>query len=85
MKEIQILHLANLLALAFTANLPLGYLRESSARYSWQWFLYIHLSIPFLLTVRLFYGFGWWAIPFTVAMAVAGQILGGRIRRGRPR
>jgi hypothetical protein len=28
-------------------------------------------------------GFGWEIIPFTLAFAVAGQILGSRIRRRR--
>lgn len=77
------LNLANLFAIAFLVNLPLGYLRESSRRYSLRWFVYIHLSIPFILTVRLTYGFDWRAIPFTILCAVAGQVLGGRIRRRR--
>jgi hypothetical protein len=82
---LQTLHLANLLTLAFLSNIPLGYLRESSRRYSLRWFVYIHLSIPFLLTVRIYYDFGWQAVPFTIGCAVLGQIAGGRIRRRRPR
>jgi hypothetical protein len=75
------LHIANLLGFAFLANLPLGYMRESSRKYSLPWFIYIHMSIPFILTMRISYEFGWEAVPFTLACAVTGQLLGGRIRR----
>ncbi|MBE0598150.1 MAG: hypothetical protein IH614_12850 [Desulfuromonadales bacterium] len=77
--------MTNLFAIALLANIPLGYLREASRRYSYRWFLYIHLSIPLILAVRLGYGFGWPAVPPTIAFAVAGQILGGRLQRRRRR
>ncbi len=79
----QSLNLANLFFIAFLVNVPLGYLRESATRYSFRWFLFIHLSIPFILLARLGYGFSWQIVPFTIASAIAGQILGGRIKRGR--
>ncbi len=79
----QSLNLANLIFLAFLINLPLGYLRQASRRYSFRWFLYIHLSIPFIFLARLGYGFSWPIIPLTVLSAVAGQIVGGRLKRRR--
>lgn len=75
------LSLAGLLLFAMLINLPLGFLRDASPRYSLRWFVYIHLSIPFILLLRLREGFGWKVIPLTIACAVFGQILGGRIRR----
>jgi hypothetical protein len=75
------LNLAGLLLFAFLINLPLGFLRETSPKYSLRWFVYIHLSIPFIIALRLREGFGWRIIPLTIACAVFGQILGGRIRR----
>lgn len=75
------LSLAGLLLFAILINLPLGFLREASPRYSLRWFVCIHLSIPFILLLRLREGFGWKVIPLTIACAVFGQILGGRIRR----
>jgi hypothetical protein len=75
------LNLAGLLIFAFLINLPLGFLREATAKYSLRWFVYIHLSIPFIIALRLREGFGWKIIPLTIACAVFGQILGGRIRR----
>lgn len=75
------LNLAGLLIFAFLINLPLGFLRETTAKYSLRWFVYIHLSIPFIIALRLREGFSWKIIPLTIACAVFGQVLGGRIRR----
>ena len=75
------LGLAILLAFALLANLPLGYLREETPKYSLRWFLYIHLSIPFIVLLRVTEGFGWEVIPFTLICAVAGQLAGSRYRR----
>jgi len=69
----------SLLSFALLANIPLGYLRQRCRKYSLRWFVYIHLSIPFIATWRLTSDIGWRIIPFTLAAAVAGQILGGRI------
>ncbi len=77
------LKLTALLLFALLANLPLGFLREGSPRYSLRWFVYIHLSIPFIIALRVWEGFGWKVIPLTLVCAVAGQFLGGRIRRRR--
>lgn len=73
--------LAGLLGFAFFANLPLGYLRENCEKFSVRWFVYVHLSIPFIIALRLLEGFGWRVIPFTLVCAVAGQLVGGRVRR----
>jgi hypothetical protein len=75
------LNLAGLLLFAFLINLPLGFMRETSPKYSLRWFVFIHLSIPFIIALRLREGFGWRIIPLTIACAVVGQIIGGRIRR----
>lgn len=75
------LQLTSLLVFAFGSNLPLGYLRETSRKYSLRWFALIHLSIPFIIALRLLFDFDWTVIPFTLACAVAGQIIGSRIRR----
>lgn len=75
--------MTNLLCFAFFANLPLGFLRESTRKLSLRWFVYVHISIPFILAMRIGYDFGWKAVPFTLACAVAGQLLGGYIKRQR--
>jgi len=85
MDSTQTLHLAILLLFAVLANVLLGFLRESSRKYSLRWFVYIHLSIPAIILLRLHYGFGWSLVPLTLLCAVGGQITGGWIRRGASR
>jgi len=77
----QILLLATLLFFSFGSNLPLGYFRENSRKFSPRWFILVHASIPFIVVMRITFGFNWYWIPFTLGCAVAGQLLGGRIRR----
>lgn len=77
----RILQLIILLIFAFGVNLPLGYMRETSRKYSLRWFVLIHLSIPFIIALRMVEGFSWHLIPLTILMAVAGQIVGGQMRR----
>ena len=76
-----ILPLAALLIFSFGANLPLGYLRETSRRFSLHWFVLVHLSIPFIVALRSMFGFGWQVIPLTFCCAIAGQVIGSRLRR----
>ena len=73
--------LISLLAFSLLSNIPLGYLREKTRPYSLRWFVYIHLSIPFIVALRHSLGFGWEVIPFSIACAVVGQLAGSRYRR----
>lgn len=75
------MQLTGLLAFALGSNLPLGYLRETTRKFSIRWFALIHLSIPFIIILRLALDFSWQVIPFTLACAVVGQVVGARIRR----
>ncbi|MCK4503110.1 MAG: hypothetical protein KAU22_08740 [Desulfuromonadales bacterium] len=66
---------------AFGSNVPLGYFRETTRKFSPAWFILIHISIPFIITLRTMLGFNWHWIPLTLIAAVAGQLIGSRIRR----
>jgi len=57
-------------------NIPLGKLRERSRKFSWQWILWIHASIPLIIALRVWLQLHWVAIPINIASAVAGQFLG---------
>lgn len=83
MDATQAIKFTSLLLCALFANIPLGYLREGSRKFSVRWFVYIHLSIPFIIAMRLLEGFGLEVIPLTIACAVIGQVAGGRVRRRR--
>lgn len=65
------------IAVAFLANLPMGYWRSITRKYSPAWFLAIHLTIPFIILVRIKLGLGYSFIPFSFAAAIAGQLSGG--------
>ena len=75
--------LIGLIILAFAVSVPCGYLRQNYKKYSFMWFLLIHLPIPFIILLRLKAGFGWHVIPFTLGGSVAGQIVGGIVSRRR--
>lgn len=62
-------------------NVPLGYLREGRRKYSAAWFLYVHLSIPLIVYLRVANHVTPWLIPVFILCALGGQILGGTIRR----
>ena len=64
---------------ALVLNLPFGYLRVKTKKFSVMWFLYIHLPIPFIFVLRTMAGFGYKFIPILVVGAVLGQLLGGRL------
>jgi hypothetical protein len=64
---------------AFLINIPMGYWRVMVRKYSWQWFLAIHLAVPLIFLLRVKSGLGYGAIPALVVCAISGQLLGGKI------
>ncbi len=66
-------------------NLPFGYWRAHTRRFSPSWWLSVHLPIPFVVGMRLASGLGWrlWTFPFLAGAYFAGQFLGGRMGRRR--
>ncbi len=68
-------------AAALAANIPLGYLRQGTRKYSLGWFIYIHLSIPLVAFLRIANHLTPWVIPAFILCAAAGQLAGGRIRQ----
>jgi len=66
---------------AFTLllNLPFGYARSKTKRYSLRWFLYIHIPIPFIFIARTISHISIKYIPIFILAAVIGQILGGKL------
>lgn len=72
-----------LIALAIIVNIPLGFFRQAVEKFSFAWYFYVHISIPLIIYLRVKSGYSWKFIPFTIAGAIIGQIIGGRIRRKR--
>jgi hypothetical protein len=72
--------LATLLSVTFIITLPFGVWRARCRKFTLQWWLAIHLVIPFIFLMRRFGGFSYWYIPLFLASTVLGQIAGGKMR-----
>lgn len=57
-------------------NIPMGMMRERSRKFSIQWILWIHASIPLIIALRIGLHLHWVAIPINIAAAILGQIIG---------
>lgn len=75
--------ISGLFILALIISIPCGYIRQNYSKYSFMWFLLIHLPIPFIVLLRIEAGLSWHFIPLTLAGSVAGQIIGGIASRRR--
>lgn len=76
-------YLINLgLVMVFTLalNLPFGHLRARENKYSFRWFLFIHLPIPLIYILRKYFMLSISIIPFLVLAAVMGQFWGGKLK-----
>ncbi|MBI5238546.1 MAG: hypothetical protein HY887_09020 [Deltaproteobacteria bacterium] len=64
---------------ALVLNLPFGYLRGKTRKFSLMWFLYIHLPIPAIIVLRKYVGLGFTFVPVIAMGAILGQFIGGRL------
>ena len=74
----------NLLSVAiivFILNVPFGYWRTNTRKFSRQWLLSVHIPVPIVIALRIFAGLGWHFITFPILIGVFlfGQFLGGRL------
>ena len=74
MPKIQLIILITLIG--FILNLPFGYLRSKSKRYSLAWFSYIHLPIIFVIFLRLVTHTSYIYIPLFFISSIMGQLMG---------
>lgn len=70
-----------LILIVFLLNLPFGYIRSKSARFSRSWMMAIHIPVPFVFLLRVFSGLNWTVIPLLVLSDIAGQIVGGKLNK----
>lgn len=68
---------------AIAANVPCGVWREHTQKFSPEWFLAVHATIPFVAMLRKAVLMPKWAILLTIAGAVAGQQVGAKMERAR--
>lgn len=67
----------------FFLNIPFGYWRGNTRRFSLQWILAVHLPVPGVVALRILAGLGWQFVTFPVLAGAyfCGQAAGGRLRR----
>ena len=64
--------------LVFVLNIPFGYWRANVKMFSTQWFMAIHIPVPFIVALRILsgIGFGWQTYLFLAGSFFLGQKLG---------
>jgi hypothetical protein len=69
----------------FLINIPFGYWRGGTRRFSWQWYLAIHIPVPLIVLIRIYYDFGWGikTYAYFVLAFFLGQLLGKILRKKR--
>ena len=67
----------------FVLNLPFGYWRETTKKFSLQWVLAIHLPVPIVIALRHLSGLGWQlhTYPFLIGAFFIGQYTGVLLQR----
>ena len=68
---------------AFLVNIPFGYLRQGTKKFSVAWFVWVHASIPLIIYLRISLGTSKMFIPAAIAIAVCGQWAGSRLRAAK--
>jgi len=73
-----VLKLTVIALLVFILNIPFGYWRANVRKFSTQWFLAIHIPVPFIVAMRIFsgIGFSWYTYVFLVGGFFLGQRAG---------
>ncbi|KKM10359.1 hypothetical protein SY88_14090 [Clostridiales bacterium PH28_bin88] len=54
----------------------MGFWRKSAHKYSVNWFLAIHLTVPLIILMRMGTGITYAAVPLLILAALIGQLLG---------
>jgi hypothetical protein len=69
----------------YLLNIPFGYWRENTKKFSLQWALSIHLPIPIIIILRIYGGIGFKFItyPVLVGAFIIGQLTGSKLYKWR--
>ena len=63
-------------------NIPFGYWRGGVKKFSFKWFLAVHLPVPFVYAMRIYAGISWELVtfPLLIGSYFAGQFIGSWLR-----
>lgn len=64
-------------------NMPLGVWREHCEKFSPQWILAVHASVPFVALLRKAALMPKYAMAFTIAASIVGQTIGAKLEKSR--
>ena len=64
-------------------NIPFGFWRASVKKFSLQWFLAVHIPVPFVVLLRIYggIGFAFYTYIFLVSAFFGGQQVGAGIKK----
>lgn len=67
--------------IVFLINLPFGYWRNRSRKFSLPWILAVHVPVPGVVMLRIYSGLGWQFITFPILIGAffLGQFCGGNL------
>jgi hypothetical protein len=77
------MRLAIITLMIFLFNIPFGYWRANVKKFSWPWILAIHIPVPVIVFMRVYFniGFAWYTYIFFVAAFFLGQQMGGKLHQ----
>ena len=81
MEQNELILILELILIVFLINLPFGYMRSKTTKFSRQWMMAIHIPVPFVFLLRVFSGLNWTVIPLLVLSDIAGQMVGGKLKK----
>ncbi len=69
----------------FILNIPFGYWRRNVKKFSFQWFLAVHIPVPIIIALRIFVsiGFAWYTYVFFVGAFFLGQSFGAFLQKSK--
>jgi hypothetical protein len=67
----------------FLLNIPFGFWRDGTKRFSLPWLLAVHLPVPFVVGLRVLSTLGWrfTTFPVLIGSFILGQFLGGKVHQ----
>ena len=71
--------------LVYILNIPFGFWRAGTRKFSRNWYLAIPLPVPVVILLRVWYdlGWGWYSYAILVTAFFSGQLTGKLIRGKR--
>jgi hypothetical protein len=67
--------------IALILNLPFGWLRTYTRKFSLAWAVCIHAPIPIVAAIRIYTHTDWVYIPLFLLFSIIGQVAGSKLKQ----